>query len=185
MRCSLDATAHGLALADRPPPAQLPHAARHRDRHRRGDPAHLDRRGLRRFVLAEFTQFGTNVIGITPGKTKTAAARTPACLVGAAADARRRARAAPHAERRRRVAARERQRRGRSQRPAAPRARLRRDQRAGRGVQAARQERPVPAGRRRRERAQLRRARREAEAGAVRRRQPAGRVRAHGQPRSA
>ena len=27
--------------------------------------------GIHRFVLAEFTQFGTNVIGITPGKTKT------------------------------------------------------------------------------------------------------------------
>ncbi len=28
--------------------------------------------GIHRFVLAEFTQFGTNVIGITPGKVKTA-----------------------------------------------------------------------------------------------------------------
>jgi putative ABC transport system permease protein len=28
--------------------------------------------GIHRFVLAEFTQFGTNVIGIGPGKTKTA-----------------------------------------------------------------------------------------------------------------
>ncbi len=28
--------------------------------------------GIHRFVLAEFTQFGTNVIGIAPGKTKTA-----------------------------------------------------------------------------------------------------------------
>jgi len=28
--------------------------------------------GLQRFVLAEFTQFGTNLIGITPGKTTTA-----------------------------------------------------------------------------------------------------------------
>ncbi|WP_246312122.1 ABC transporter permease [Pseudaquabacterium terrae] len=30
--------------------------------------------GLHRFVLAEFTQFGTNVIGITPGKTMTGGA---------------------------------------------------------------------------------------------------------------
>ena len=30
--------------------------------------------GIHRFVLAEFTQFGTNVIGIGPGKTKTSAA---------------------------------------------------------------------------------------------------------------
>jgi len=28
--------------------------------------------GLQRFVLAEFTQFGTNLIGVTPGKTTTA-----------------------------------------------------------------------------------------------------------------
>jgi putative ABC transport system permease protein len=27
--------------------------------------------GIHRFVLAEFSQFGTNVIGIHPGKTKT------------------------------------------------------------------------------------------------------------------
>src|SRR3990167_4606881 len=27
--------------------------------------------GVHRFVLAEFSQFGTNVIGISPGKTKT------------------------------------------------------------------------------------------------------------------
>ena len=27
--------------------------------------------GIHRFVLAEFTQFGTNVIGVAPGKTKT------------------------------------------------------------------------------------------------------------------
>ena len=27
--------------------------------------------GLQRFVLAEFTQFGTNLIGISPGKTTT------------------------------------------------------------------------------------------------------------------
>ena len=27
--------------------------------------------GVHRFVLAEFTQFGTNLIGITPGKTST------------------------------------------------------------------------------------------------------------------
>ncbi|MBK7813938.1 MAG: ABC transporter permease [Rhodocyclaceae bacterium] len=30
--------------------------------------------GIHRFVLAEFTQFGTNVIGIAPGKTKTGGA---------------------------------------------------------------------------------------------------------------
>ncbi len=30
--------------------------------------------GVHRFVLAEFTQFGTNVIGISPGKTKTGGA---------------------------------------------------------------------------------------------------------------
>ena len=28
--------------------------------------------GLHRFVLAEFTQFGTNLIAVTPGKTETA-----------------------------------------------------------------------------------------------------------------
>jgi putative ABC transport system permease protein len=28
--------------------------------------------GIHRFVLAEFTQFGTNVISVAPGKTKTA-----------------------------------------------------------------------------------------------------------------
>jgi putative ABC transport system permease protein len=33
--------------------------------------------GLHRFVLAEFTQFGTNVIAITPGKTKTAGGSNP------------------------------------------------------------------------------------------------------------
>ncbi len=33
--------------------------------------------GLHRFVLAEFTQFGTNVIGITPGKTKTGGGTNP------------------------------------------------------------------------------------------------------------
>ncbi|HSW25278.1 MAG TPA: ABC transporter permease [Burkholderiaceae bacterium] len=33
--------------------------------------------GLHRFVLAEFTQFGTNVIGITPGKTKTGGGANP------------------------------------------------------------------------------------------------------------
>ncbi|MCX7189763.1 MAG: ABC transporter permease, partial [Methylotenera sp.] len=27
--------------------------------------------GVHRFVLAEFTQFGTNVIGVSPGKVKT------------------------------------------------------------------------------------------------------------------
>ena len=27
--------------------------------------------GIHRYVLAEFTQFGTNLIGITPGKTTT------------------------------------------------------------------------------------------------------------------
>ena len=27
--------------------------------------------GLHRFVIAEFTQFGTNIIGITPGRTQT------------------------------------------------------------------------------------------------------------------
>jgi putative ABC transport system permease protein len=27
--------------------------------------------GIHRFVLAEFTQFGTNVISVAPGKTKT------------------------------------------------------------------------------------------------------------------
>ena len=27
--------------------------------------------GIHRFVLGEFTQFGTNVIGVHPGKTKT------------------------------------------------------------------------------------------------------------------
>ena len=30
--------------------------------------------GIHQFVLAEFTQFGTNVIGIAPGKTKTGGA---------------------------------------------------------------------------------------------------------------
>jgi len=33
--------------------------------------------GIHRFVLAEFTQFGTNVIVVAPGKTKTAG-RIPA-----------------------------------------------------------------------------------------------------------
>src|SRR3954469_16339198 len=27
--------------------------------------------GVHRFVLGEFTQFGTNIIGVTPGKTRT------------------------------------------------------------------------------------------------------------------
>jgi putative ABC transport system permease protein len=30
--------------------------------------------GIHRYVLAEFTQFGTNVIGVHPGKTKTGGA---------------------------------------------------------------------------------------------------------------
>ena len=29
--------------------------------------------GIHRFVLSEFTQFGTNLIAVTPGKTTTAA----------------------------------------------------------------------------------------------------------------
>jgi hypothetical protein len=35
--------------------------------------------GIHRYVLAEFTQFGTNVIGVHPGKTKTGGAHCPAC----------------------------------------------------------------------------------------------------------
>jgi putative ABC transport system permease protein len=35
--------------------------------------------GIHRFVLAEFTQFGTNVISVTPGKVKTSAAPRSAC----------------------------------------------------------------------------------------------------------
>ena len=56
--------------------------------------------GIHRFVLAEFTQFGTNVIGIAPGRVKTArrtAVGTADCR--AASDLRRCARAAarlPH-----------------------------------------------------------------------------------------
>jgi putative ABC transport system permease protein len=34
--------------------------------------------GIHRFVLAEFTQFGTNVISIAPGKTRPPATRRPA-----------------------------------------------------------------------------------------------------------
>jgi putative ABC transport system permease protein len=34
--------------------------------------------GIHRFVLAEFTQFGTNVISVAPGRIKTSGRRRPA-----------------------------------------------------------------------------------------------------------
>ena len=49
--------------------------------------------GIHRFVLGEFSQFGTNVVGISPGQARRrAAARPPAAHLGAAADAGRCAR---------------------------------------------------------------------------------------------
>jgi putative ABC transport system permease protein len=101
--------------------------------------------GIHRYVLAEFTQFGTNVVGIHPGRTKTGGATVglpssarPLSLDDAEALARLPNVVAVTPER-------VRQRRGQWQRPRAARLGLRRRPGHAGGVQGQGAQRPVPA----------------------------------------
>ncbi len=102
--------------------------------------------GVHRFVLAEFSQFGTNIIGVAPGRVKTGGA-APSGLPTAVRplsfdDARALQRAAErHGHRTDRL----RQRGDRRQRPHAPHDGLRRQRRRAAGLQHAGRRGPVPA----------------------------------------
>ena len=138
--------------------------------------------GIHRFVLAEFTQFGTNVVGIAPGRVKTGGgppSGLPTAVRPLTFDDARALQRLPHVTG---VApSRVGQFRGRRQRPPAAHHRLRRQRGRAAGVQHEGEERPVPARRGMGKRARLRRARQQAEERTVRRRQPARRAGAHRQ----
>ena len=103
--------------------------------------------GIHRFVLGEFTQFGTNVITAVPGKTQDRrlafrpAVERPAAVAGGRAFAR------TPAECRRGDAQRARQCRGRGQRPHAADAGLWRQCQFAENLPVNRAKRPVSAGR--------------------------------------
>jgi len=58
-------------LGRRAPHARAAHRARHCGRRGGGVLLTSIGEGVRQFVVAEFTQFGTNIVNITPGTTKT------------------------------------------------------------------------------------------------------------------